>query len=42
MQEKCDYFITKDGKLRQSADSYNKQNKAKINCLPPKSFLKII
>ena len=42
IQEKCDYFVTKDGKLRQSADSYNQKNKTKINCLPPKSFLRII
>ena len=42
LEEKSDFFITKDGKLRISASRYNKSNGNKIECMPPKSFLKIL
>jgi len=42
INKKCSYLVTKDGKLRQSADMHNKQNTEKINCIKPVSFLRLL
>lgn len=42
VKNKCKYFITKDGPIRKLAQTLDSNNPFKIECLPPKTFCKII